>query len=73
MALTLPLVVKANEQGFAPCDGGNCLILCVCVCVCGYKYVRALSLAPCSLCSGHYCVWTRCCHGNSMAAALMLG
>lgn len=34
MALTLPLVVKANEQGFAPCDGGNCLLLCVCVCVC---------------------------------------
>lgn len=33
MALTLPLVVKANEQGFAPCDGGNCLLLCVCVCV----------------------------------------
>lgn len=32
MALTLPLVVKANEQGFAPCDGATvCFYVCVCV------------------------------------------
>lgn len=53
MTLTLPLAVKANEQGLPErCGHGHCL----CVCVCESAPASALSLPPSSLCSGSYCM-----------------
>lgn len=64
MTLTLPLAVKTNEQGLPVW----CRATVVCVCL----YMSVCLCLP-ALSAVAVTAWTRCCHGNSMAAALMVG
>lgn len=60
MTLTLPLAVKANEQGLPEWCRATVAYLCV--------HERCLCLSAVAVTS-----WTRCRHGNSIEAALMVG